>query len=68
MILSKWLATLLGGALAVQGALAIDLNIDDEGMWFSHCLSHSLPNLTMSRFSFLKKCRQNRRHYDDGIL
>jgi len=32
MILSKWLATLLGGTLAAQGALAIDLNIDDEGM------------------------------------
>ncbi|KAJ5502579.1 Six-hairpin glycosidase [Penicillium fimorum] len=30
MILSKWLATLLGGAFAVQGALAIELNIDDE--------------------------------------
>ncbi|CAG7989919.1 unnamed protein product [Penicillium salamii] len=30
MILSKWLATLLGGTLAAQGALAIDLTIDDE--------------------------------------
>lgn len=30
MILSKWLATLLGGAFAVQGALAIDVNLDDE--------------------------------------
>lgn len=30
MILSKWLTTLLGGAFAVQGALAIELNIDDE--------------------------------------
>jgi mannan endo-1,6-alpha-mannosidase len=35
MILSKWLATLLSGALAVQGALAIDLNIDDESMSLS---------------------------------
>jgi mannan endo-1,6-alpha-mannosidase len=33
MILSKWLATLLGGTLAVQGALAIDLNIDDESTY-----------------------------------
>lgn len=32
MILSKWLATLLGGTLVAQGALAIDLTIDDEGM------------------------------------
>lgn len=32
MILSKWLATLLGGTLAAQGALAIDLTINDEGM------------------------------------
>lgn len=30
MILSQWLATVLGGLLAVQGALAIDLNVDDE--------------------------------------
>ncbi|KAJ5584743.1 CAZyme family GH76 [Penicillium hispanicum] len=30
MILSQWLATLLGGSLAVQGALAIDLSVDDE--------------------------------------
>lgn len=29
MILSHWLATLLGGALAAQGALAIELNVDD---------------------------------------
>jgi mannan endo-1,6-alpha-mannosidase len=35
MILSKWLATLLSGALAVQGALAIDLNIADESMSLS---------------------------------
>jgi mannan endo-1,6-alpha-mannosidase len=30
MILSNWLPTLLGGALAVQGALALDINIGDE--------------------------------------
>jgi hypothetical protein len=31
MIFSNWLSTLLGGALAVQGALAaIDLNVNDE--------------------------------------
>ena len=33
MILSQWLAALLGGSLAVQGALAIDLNVDDEGQF-----------------------------------
>ncbi|KAJ5133036.1 hypothetical protein N7448_007194 [Penicillium atrosanguineum] len=30
MILSNWLPALLGGALAVQGALALDININDE--------------------------------------
>lgn len=48
MILSKWLATLLGGAFAVQGALAIELNIDDESTlpppvdrirWLIQCFS-----------------------------
>lgn len=31
MILSRWLTGLLGGALAVQGALAININVDDPG-------------------------------------
>ena len=31
MIPSYWLASLLGGTLAVQSALAIDITVDDEG-------------------------------------
>lgn len=33
MIQSRWLATLLAGALAIQGALAIELNVEDEGRY-----------------------------------
>lgn len=47
MILSKWLATLLGGAFAVQGALAIELNIDDES---------TLPTPPVDRIRWLIQC------------
>lgn len=66
MILSKWLATLLGGTLAAQGALAIDLTINDEGMALT-VLTRALPRLT-GPYSVPQERRQNRRHHDDGLL
>lgn len=47
MILSRWLATLGAGALALHSALAIELNPEDEGrsppeLWNVHPLTRAL--------------------------